>query len=144
MLEDNKIHVNTDVRQRFVPRRTIHINTSVNQVDDFWIATKVSKGDNVLPFDEGNTIFGQVLNFKCLHIQSMSKSTFYQDFVEIEHCEKIGLLLSPLYFIVIGQKVLMDIIRYFELKLYKCHVNANLDFTQEDIATFIRSFDNNI
>ncbi|KAL7033388.1 hypothetical protein ACKWTF_007572 [Chironomus riparius] len=140
MLENNKIHVNTDVRQRFVPCKTIHINTSVNEVDDFWIATKVSKGDNVLLFDEGNTIFGQVLNFKRLHIQSMSKSTFYQDFVEIEHCEKIGLLLSPLYFIVNGQKVLMDIIKYFELKLYKCYVNANLDFTQEDI----RSFDNNI
>ena len=77
MLENNKIHVNTDIRQRFVPRRTIHINTEQNQNEDFWIATKDAKGDNILMFDEGNILFGKVLNFKRLHIRSKSKSTYY-------------------------------------------------------------------
>lgn len=77
MLENNKIHVNTDIRQRFVPRRTIHISTEQNQNEDFWIATKDAKGDNILMFDEGNILFGKVLNFKRLHIRSKSKSTYY-------------------------------------------------------------------
>ena len=77
MLENNKIHVNTDIRQRFVPRRTIQISTEQNQNEDFWIATKDAKGDNILMFDEGNILFGKVLNFKRLHIRSKSKSTYY-------------------------------------------------------------------
>ncbi|KAL7050206.1 hypothetical protein ACKWTF_003988 [Chironomus riparius] len=65
MLENNKIHVNTDIRM------------IQNQNEDFWIATKDAKGDNILMFDEGNILFGKVLNFKRLHIRSKSKSTYY-------------------------------------------------------------------
>ena len=105
MLENNKIHVNTDIRM------------IQNQNEDFWIATKDAKGDNILMFDEGNILFGKVLNFKRLHIRSKSKSTYYQDFVEIEHCDNIGVMLNPLYFIENGRRVVMDIVKFFEFKL---------------------------
>ncbi|KAL7018865.1 hypothetical protein ACKWTF_010940 [Chironomus riparius] len=144
MLENNKIHVNTDLRQRFVPRRTIHITPEENQADDYWIATKVSKDDNVVLFDEGNILFGRVLNFKRMHIRSKIKSIYYQDLVDMDHSENIGVLLSPLFFIESGQKVVMNIFKFFELKCYKCHVNFNVDFTQEHIVMFFHSFYDNI
>ncbi|KAL7024530.1 hypothetical protein ACKWTF_013088 [Chironomus riparius] len=144
MLENNKIHVNTDLRQRFVPRRTIHITPEENQADDYWIATKVSKGDNVVLFDEGNILFGRVLNFKRMHIRSNIKSIYYQDLVDMVHSENIVVLLSPLFLIESGQKVVMNIFKFFELKCYKYHVNFNADFTQEHIVMFFSFFYDNI
>lgn len=144
MLENNKIHVNTDIRQRFIPRRMIHISTSENQLDDFWISTKVAKGDNIILFEEGNVIFGNVLNFKRLNIQSKSKSTYYHDSVEIENCDSIGVMLSPLYFIENGVKIEININKFYELRFYKCHINSNVDFNQQHIASFINSFEDDV
>lgn len=137
MLENNKIHVNTDVRQRFVPRRTIQITAEENRAEDYWIATKVSKGDFIVLCHEGNVVFGRVLNFKRLLQSSKRKSIFYRDSIEIANCQNIGVLLSPLYFIVSGQKIEMNLIKYYKLNLYKCHVSMDVDFTKENISNYI-------
>lgn len=139
MLENDKIHVNTDLRQRFVPRRTINISSSENQTEEFWVDSKISKGDSIILFHEGNVLFGTVLNFKRFNFQSKRKSTYYKDYVDIEDCENIGMMLNPLYFIDSGEKVEIVELQFFKVELYKCHVNSNMDISQERFTEHINS-----
>lgn len=135
MLENNKIHVNTDLRQRFVPRRTIHIGVQENRMDAVWKAEKISKGDYIVLIDNGIMFFGQVLNFKRL---TKKNSIYYRDVVTTNSSENIGLLLNPIYSIQGGRKKVMSIVKYFKLKFYKCHAKVDVDFTEENVINFIR------
>lgn len=144
MLENNKIHVNTDLRQRFVPRRTINIETAENAEDIVWKSEKVSKGDYVVFVDDEKLFFGRVLNFKILNKRSKKDSIFYKDFVKMDSSENIGFFLNPLYSIEDGNKEVKNIFRYFEVKSYKCHAKFDVDFTQENVINFIAPHDDEI
>lgn len=137
MLENNKIRVNTDLRQRFIPRRTIHIEGEASREEDVWRADKITKGDYVILSENMTVLFGRALNFMRLGKQSKKDSTFYQNFVETESSDNIGLLLNPLFSVKDGRKTVINNIKYYEIKSYKCHAKIDVDFSQESIINFI-------
>jgi len=133
-MENNKIHVNTDLRQRFVPRRTIHIEVEQRRNDVVWKQEYISKGDYIVLLHNSIIYFGRVLNFKNL---TSKNSIYFRDVVNVNSSENVGMMLNPLYSVANGQKMIRNIIQYFNVKFYKCHAKVDVDFTNAYDVNFI-------
>lgn len=129
MLENNKIHVSTDLRQRFIPRRTINISAEENNDSEIWTADMVTKGDFIIIKSDADIMFGRVLNFKRMNQRSKKESTYYRDTVEISASQNIGVYLDPLYLIVNGTKIVKEHFDFFDLSSYAYHVKSNINFS---------------
>jgi hypothetical protein len=139
MLENDKIRVSTDLRERFIPRRTITINENDDNNRDIWKSDKVSKGDYIILRVGGNIFFGQVLNFKRLGQRSKSASTYYRDTVELSSTDNIGVFLNPLFSILNSSKIELDNFDFYELSSYIFHAKSDLNFSLRRVKNLLRN-----
>ncbi|KAG5672927.1 hypothetical protein PVAND_003015 [Polypedilum vanderplanki] len=140
MLENNKIHINSDLRHRFIPRRVITIGSSSNNNDDYWKSEKITKGDNIILKNGDELLLGQVLNFKYLKERNKKSSIYYRDHVEIISSENIGVFLNPLYIIQNNNKIDGESDDYFDVTDYICHVKSHTIFPNEVLYDIIKNF----
>lgn len=129
MLQKEVVHINTDIRGRFVPKRALTLsNQSV--AANIWTSKTVSRGDWIAIKDRSHYFIGRVLNFKKTVEGTKSQCLFWGDLFDLTVNENINacFLLEPL-FIIIGKK-LANVDRnvfkdeYFVKNSYVCHVKS--------------------
>jgi hypothetical protein len=150
MLQNDKIHINADLRQRFIPRRVISIKTpSSKKTGNVWIEGQICKGDRiVIVTDKKVVISGEVFNFKYLNQKFKKNMIYWKDHVDLESSKafskELGLLLDPVNLITSKKGFKMDHNTYFNVNFYKCHINEEIDLNDKNVLKIVKNEIKNI
>ncbi|KAG5679941.1 hypothetical protein PVAND_009476 [Polypedilum vanderplanki] len=139
MLLNEKIHINADVRQRFVPRRSIFINPILQSDAAVWQNDAITKGDYIaLRHNTDIFVLGRVLNFKYTNFRTKKSEIYYGDMMKLSSAnDNLAVQLDPLYLIKNWKKEPSNSYEYFLLKNYIFHSSSDIDFNNDIIRNEI-------
>lgn len=132
MQKDN-FKVNTDLRDRFVRKRTLVLEM-IKAQSDVWISDIITRGDWIAVCNNGQFYVGLVLNFQKRNGRTKKEKTFGDDFVERNnnHHQNVAIQLEPVYRICSKKLVEKDKnlnFEYHSISSYINHLSSNtLDF----------------
>jgi hypothetical protein len=143
-LQSDIVRISADRKHRFVqqkPVTTISLDVRTENIN-MWNSDIVSFGDYIFMLLNYKLIFGCVVNFKYLGKKGKRASSYLSHTVERSKLkDSVGVLLSPYHIIENFRKRKIenyDVHQYIDIKLYKYHVNENINLSTRSVQTKIK------
>ncbi|KAG5676536.1 hypothetical protein PVAND_006362 [Polypedilum vanderplanki] len=143
LLQNDRIKINTDIRQRFVARRTITLPKARPNENKVWYNNVISKGEYILIRDNHELLYGCVINISKYKERSKIQKVYYKDFVDISATDSndLGILLFPVYIVQDFQKFDCPTRNnYICIKNYVCHISNDIKLEESDVKNLIVHF----
>ncbi|KAG5681188.1 hypothetical protein PVAND_010645 [Polypedilum vanderplanki] len=127
-LQSDVKKISTDVRERFVTKKSIVLKAKQNINTQFWKDKLISRGEWIVIKQETQIFIGHVINFQRIHEKSKLKRTFIHDFIDLDdiRSQNVYVMLNPLFQVIDNfMKSVTNNDVFFNSSFYKCHVHDN-------------------
>lgn len=145
IFQDDKIKISSDIKQRFIFKRSIGFSELSYSDDNAWRNNKVTRGEWIVVNENNNFFSGMIINFQHREEKTKTLRRIQNDEIVLSgENNNISVLIQPLFKIVDNVFVLFSSLgKYFELKKYVCHIkNDEIDLKIE-FKKIIELYDNN-